>query len=332
MAIFIDHVNNVLNKLRKDPISSLSTDNTTTAFFVQTAVQRAIARVWNAKQWSFKQTKDTLTLVASTSEYNLPKRVGEVIRVLSSLSPYWVRIISEDQFDSKNPNPIASGNPELGMLFEVAGVEVQPSSASVISVSSNSAADTTQTVLVRGLVSGEEDVELLTLNGTTVVNGAKSFTKIYALSKSALTAGMLTFTSNAAAVTNATMSPLVKTLRVKKLRLDPIPSAVGTLTIKHFAAPYIPSQALDDSGIPSRWDYVVEQFAFAMALQPQGQEQLSEQTTEFQIAIKMLEEDMASEEKQDSSVIIVPNRAFSDGPAVQGLVRSSEDGYSFELS
>lgn len=330
MAIFLEHVNVILGKLRQDTISTISTDQTTVAFRVQTAVQRAIARVWNAKQWTFKQSKDTLTLVASTSEYNLPKVVGEPYLILSTLSPYFVRPISEDKFDTEVPNPISSANPEIAMLFENTGVRTQPTSASIVTIASNSASDTTQKVLVRGVVSGEEDSELLSLSGLTSVNSTKSFSKIYAISKSAATAGLITVTSNSGAVSVLTIGPLEKTVRVKKIRFYPIPSAVGTITIKHFRVPFIPTQDFDDSGIPSRWDYIVEQYAFAMALQPLGQDQINEQTVEFQLADKMLLEDMASEEKQDSSVVLVPNRVFSDGPRTQGFIRSSVDGLSFE--
>ncbi len=331
MALFIDSVNVVLQRLRQDPITVLSTDTSTVAYRTQIAVQRAIARIWNAKQWTFKQRKTTLALTSGTSEYNLDKEIGEPYIVLLSASPYLVRPKSEDDFDTRVPNPTATGNPDYYMLFEYAGVSTQPTSASVITVASSSTSDTTQSVLVRGVVSGQEDYELVNLNGTTSVATTKQFTSVRSISKSAATAGRITCTSNSGAVTVLVMGPLEKTTKLKKVRFYPTPSSSLTATFKHFKEPFIPTQALDDSEIPGRWDYVVEQWAFAMALQPQGQDQITEQQTQFELAEKYLNEDMVAEERQSAETIIIPRRGLDDGTEYEGLLRSSEDGYSFEI-
>jgi hypothetical protein len=331
MAIFIEHVNVTLQRLRQTPITVLSTDTSDVAYRVQLAVQRAIVRVWNAKQWTFKQRKTTLALSSGTSEYNLGKDVGEPYICLLSASPYLVRPFAEEDFDTRIPNPTATGNPEKYMLFEYAGVETQPTAASALTLASSSASDTTQQVLIRGVVSGQEDYEIATLNGTTSVVTSKQFTSVRSISKSAETAGRITITSNSAAVTVLTLGPLEKTTRLKKVRFYPTPTSTLTATIKHFKQPFVPTQALDDSEIPSRWDYVVEQWAFAMALQPQGQDQISEQQAQFNLAEKYLNEDMASEESQTATSIIVPRRGLDDGTNYEGLLRSDVDGYSFEI-
>lgn len=331
MALMIDHVNVVLQRLRQDTVTQLSTDQSTVTYRVQIAVQRAIARVWNAKQWTFKQRKTTLALTSSTSEYNLGKDIGEPYIVLSSLSPYLIRATAEEDFDTRVPNPTATGNPDRYMLFEYAGVEVQPTAASALSITSTSASDTTQSVLVRGVVSGQEDYEQVTLNGTTPVSTTKQFSSIRSVTKSAETAGRVTVQSDSGTVTNLTMGPLEKTIRLKKVRFYPTPSNSGTITIKHFKVPFVPTQALDDSEIPSRWDYVVEQWAFAMALQPQGQDQLAEQQAQFALAEKYLNDDMASEEKQSEARIIVPRRGMDDGTIYEGLRGTDLDGLSFEI-
>lgn len=330
MSLFLEHCNVVLQRLRQDAITELSTDASTVAYRVQTAVQRAIARVWNAKQWTFKQRKTTLSLVPGTSEYNLGKEVGEPYIVLLSASPYLVRPRSEDDFDTRVPNPTATGNPDTYMLFEYAGVENQPSSASVLVVVSSSASDTTQTVLIRGIVSGQEDYEIVTLNGTTQVFTSKQFSSVRSITKNAVTSGRVTITADSGATSVLTLGPLEKTTKLKKIRFYPEPSSSLTATIKHFKEPYIPTLAMDDSEIPSRWDYVVEQWAFAMALQPQGQDQLAEQQTQFELAEKYLNEDMASEEKQSEARIIVPRRGLDDATNYEGYLRAGDDGYSFE--
>lgn len=330
MAVFLDYVNNVLGKLRQTPITTLSTDNTTVAFRTQLAVQRAIARVWNAKQWSFKQSKVQFALAIGQSEYPLPRIVGEPYIALSSRPPYLLKPKSEDFFDNLVPNPIATGNPEFYMLWENAGVESQPTSASIISFSSNNAGDTTQKIMIRGLVGGVEDHEVISLNGTVTVNSTKQYSSIYSISKSDYTSGLVTVTSNSGAVSVLLFGPLEKTVRIKMVRFYSTPSSTLTVTMKHFKQPFVPTQDFDDAGIPSRWDYVVEQYAFAMSLQPLGQDQIAEQQAEFAIADKMVEIDMAAEETLSSAIVIVPNRALTDFPAGQGYIRSNVDGLSFE--
>lgn len=330
MAIFLSHVNVVLSKLRETPITALSTDTASVAYYVQTAVQRAIARVWNAKQWTFKQRKTTRTTANGTSEYTLSKLIGEPYILLSTGSPYILRPVSEDEFDSYIPNPTASGNPQLYMLYEVAGVETQPTATAALVVVSSSASDTTQSVTIKGLVSGQVDYETVALNGTTNVTTTKQFDSILSVGKSAYTAGRVTITESGVGTTLVVMGPLETVVRYKKMRLYPTPSSTLTITIKHFAQPNIPTSEYEDAEIPARWDYVVEQYAFALALQSKGRDQADEATIQFQLAEKYLNEDMAAEEKQSSAELIVPRRALDTGTLNDGFLRSSTDGLSFE--
>ncbi len=326
MAIFLDHVNKVLGMLRADPITALSTDTSTVAFRTQLAVQRAIAKVWNSKQWSFKQRKTTLSVASGEDEIELPKDVGEPYMILSSLEPYILTSIDEDDFDRLEPNPQESASPKVIMLFEQEGVNTQLSAASTVTAVSSSSADITQKVLVKGIVSGEVDYEELSLIGTTSVTTSKSFTKITSVTKSDITSGRVTITDSGA-VTLLVMSPLEKVIRLRKARLYPDPSASLTVTIKHFALPRIPVHAYEDSEIPSRWNYVVEQYAFAMALQPQGQDQINEQIAQFNLANAFMG-DMAKEEKQSSMQIIQPAKAFDVGEGNGGLF-SPPSGWNY---
>lgn len=320
--------------MRQPSISALSTNLDSAGFRAQTAVQRAIARVWNAKQWTFKQRVDTLAITAATTRdtatYTLPKQVGDLFLVRSTVSPYLIRPKSRDDFDTRLPNPVSTGNPSMYTQFEYVGVDTQPTSASVISISSSSSADTTQKVRVRGVVSGEEDVEEITLVGTTAVLTTKSFSSIRSISKSAATAGRVTATSNSGAVTVVTLGPLETVIRLKKITAYPFPTSSATWTLSHFKLPFIPTSEYDDSEIPSRWDYVVEQWAFALALQPQGQDQLSEQTTEFQLAQQYLDVDMASEERQGSDSLIQPRRGLDEEQYNLGYLLDDTQGRGYE--
>lgn len=330
MAVFIDHVNTVLEKLREAPITSLSTDTTSEAYKAQACVRRAVKRVWNAKQWTFKLRRHTFATVSGQEDYVLPKLVGETYKIKSSGSPYDISVVSEDTFDRNVPNPTSGGNPTFARLFEMVGVETQPTSASTISVVSSSTQDTTQAVLIKGLVNGQVDYEQVTLNGTTAVPTSKSFSAIYAVSKSAETAGRVTLTSNSGGVTNVVMAVQEKVVRLRKIRLYPIPSSVLTITVKNFGLPPELTHAYEDTEIHPRWDYVVDQFAFALAIQAKGKEQLEEFITQMGVGVKMLEEDMTTEEHISTEEIIIPERWGGTGEGSLGWT-SLPAGYGYTL-
>jgi hypothetical protein len=313
MALFLDHVNVVLQKLRQDPITALSTDTTTEAYRAQIAVNRAIARVWNHKQWAFKKRTDTLATVSGTMNYEMPKSAGEPYSVLSTGSTKKLRPIPKHHFDLRFADPTSSGDPEMYVLSDMLGVNEQPSSASVITIVSSDASDTTQAVLIKGLVSGQEDYEQVTLNGTTSASTTKSFSSIISVTKSAATAGRVTLTSNGGAVTNLVLAPQENTIRLRKVSLYPIPASVLTVTFHNFANPPYLTHRYEDSQIPARWDYIVDQWAYALALQAKGQDQAMEFKLQYEVAKIFLEEDMSTEEKISSEEPVMPLKAGDFG-------------------
>jgi len=109
-------------------------------------------------------------------------------------------------------------------------VLAQPSSASTISVVSSSTSDTSQKVFIRGFdTNGYEDYEEVTLNGTTPVASSGTYVRIKQISKSAVTVGTVTLTSNSGAVTNAVLSRPMLDYRIKIMRLIQIPASVFTV-------------------------------------------------------------------------------------------------------
>ena len=330
MGLYIDHVNTVLQKLRETPITSLSTDTTTEAYRAAEAVKRAVARVWNAKTWAFRGRITSVTTTASSELVSLPHYVGEPYLMLSANSPYYITPVRQDTFFKNIPNPVSEGNPQIVRLFEYDSVDLQPTSASTLSLASSSSADTTQQVLVKGLVSSEIDYELVSLSGTSTVTTTKSFSKIFAVTKSAETSGRVTITSNGAAVTNVVLAAKQKISRHKLMRLYPIPNSAIVITIHHYSLPPELTTEYEDTEIPPRWDYVVDQFAYSLALQAKGQTQLAEFTTQMQLADKFLNEDMVVEEYISTDEPIVPER-FAGGSSGSLGWTSLPEGYGYTL-
>lgn len=326
MSLYLEHVNTVLGKLREAPITALSTDTTTEAFRAQVAVKRAVARVWNAKQWSFKTRSYALSTVSGTLSYALPPYVGEIFSVKVSSAPYVVSVLPESQFDKYLPNPTETGCPRYVRLFDMSGALGQPAAAGVAAIVSSSASDTTQKVLVKGIVGGYVDTEELSLSGTGTVTGSKSFSEVTAVTKSAETVGKVTVTIGSTTI--ATIAPAETVHRRRFIRCYPTPDAAYTLTLKHFGASPNLSNAYEDTEIPTRWDYVVDQFAFALALQSKGKEQAEEFAAQFDVATKFLQTDMATEEYIASEEIITPQR-WGNNSGELSQWGSLPDGYGY---
>ena len=116
----------------------------------------------------------------------------------------------------------------------------QPNSASVVTVVSSSASDTTQQVTVFGTVSSYPDQETLSLNGTSSVAGSKSFSSIERIVKDASTVGRITATTNSANVTVAVL-PVGDTtagISYKKVRLWPTPDNVFPMNVWFYKMPW----------------------------------------------------------------------------------------------
>lgn len=137
----------------------------------------------------------------------------------------------------------------------------QPNSASIVTVVSSSTADTAlgQTVTIFGLVAGYPDQETLTLNGTTSVNGAKSFSKIDRVVKNASTTGRVTATTNSAAVTVAVIPTGAGTLGVfyKTVRLWPLPSFAFPMQVWYYKQPWFLVNDQDIHELGQEFDHAI---------------------------------------------------------------------------
>src|SRR3990167_6854446 len=100
--------------------------------------------------WSFNRRKHTLSTVASTEFYKLPREVDKVSLIRQTTTPLKIRFIPDDLFYEYIPNPTATGNPKWYRIWEEEGVEVRLSTDDTIEVLSGSASDTTQTVRIVG--------------------------------------------------------------------------------------------------------------------------------------------------------------------------------------
>ena len=180
----------------------------------------------------------------------------------------------------------------------------QPTSSALLNVVSSSSSDTSQTVRVWGISGGQEISEQFTLNGTSAVASQNSYTRVDRVSKSATTTGTITITSNAGAVTIATISPRDYTSRYTKLHLVPMPNAAITYNITYKAK--TPRLQFDED-IPILPCHTALIYgAYAQALEEQRQFSKAQlEWQKFESSVAMLIDQF--ERQRENVTVFVPN-------------------------
>ena len=178
--------------------------------------------------WDELYYPHTINASGGTSAYALPDNGDRILVCLDSTNKENISEVSYQQFFLENYDQYNStGTPDKYFLtYDV--VKSQPASATKVTVKSSSASDTTQTVLVRGLVSGEEIYENITLTGTTVASAGSSYSQILGISKSASTDGYVTVMENNETTVLAVLPAEKLESSYRVLNLHPIPT--GSVT------------------------------------------------------------------------------------------------------
>lgn len=201
--------------------------------------------------WPQLRRENTLTLVTGQFDYVLP---GDVLIPMPTMTipteDVFIREVSPEIFKIARPGavddePSQRDRPQAWMQREWVGVELQPSAASAIRCLSSNNADVT-VVTIEGIANGEIDREVITLVAGDA-STTKTFTRIDSVSKKTTSLGVITVSSNAAAVTNAKLGPLHITKRYINIRFSPVPDAA--LTVRYDFIPWGPD-LINDSDIP----------------------------------------------------------------------------------
>lgn len=157
----------------------------------ETMVDKAINRTYRRLLVEVNQDetrrKFALATVSGTSEYGLPLNVLRIQNMFDSTSSRRLKEISAQEFDERYARTLSSGTPSEYYVLGTFGVQAQPTSAGVVAISSDSAADATDFfVRIQGLdANGVWITEQVTANGTSGVTTTASFTTIESVAKSA---------------------------------------------------------------------------------------------------------------------------------------------------
>jgi len=159
---------------------------------------------------------DTITFasVASQVQYVLPN-IAKIERLYETTNDRTLYEISQQDWRLIQPDTTITGTPEAYIWQSQMAVALQPSDASSLFVKSTSAADTTQTVYLEGVITGNYPVSTsVTLTGTVAVNVAaatSTWIRVYKFYLSAACAGTVTLNEDSGAGTELARITIGKT-------------------------------------------------------------------------------------------------------------------------
>lgn len=194
-------------------------------------------QVLRAINWMTVRNDYTVTTSAGTQEYVLSDDFGKELAVVDDTTQKEITKIDYQLMIMEYPSTYSTQGTVKNYYIREDLIKAQPTSASALAIVSSSASDTTQVVLVRGISSSSEITEEVTLNGATPAATTNSFTRIKAISKSAVTVGTVTITSNSGAVTNAVLVPEVLETRYKFIGFYSVPSSAQTVRVPYTVKP-----------------------------------------------------------------------------------------------
>ena len=227
-----------------------------TAALKQAHTIRLTEDLWKFMLWPGDVT---ITTIANQQLYSLHQEF---------LRPYLFRNTTRKTWLTETPsrNIISDGidfdrdqDADRFSLWGRTPITAQPSSASVITISSSSAGDTTaaKAITITGDTTSGVTTEDITPNGTTPVAGTTSFTTIIEVTKAAAWTGTMTMTSNATAVTNLTLFPTEYGRSYPQMQLLYLPTAGESIKYRFYRKPRDLSAANDMTNIPPPFERVL---------------------------------------------------------------------------
>ena len=159
----------------KTEVKSKLHDSTLTDAQIERWVDMAQDRIIRSMDCDFLLDVKTFDSVADQRTYYIDAGFNRVLHVLDEDNNRILDEISEREILTADPDLSSSGTSDFYSLTGIAEVQAQFDGASKITVVSSSASDTTQTVRIRGKVSGVETTEAISLNGTTSVDSTNTY-------------------------------------------------------------------------------------------------------------------------------------------------------------
>ena len=238
-------MNKDFNTIKTNVGTKIQDTSAAMATIIGTFANKRYFQILRAINWQNIEYDYTFTTVSGTQNYALPDDFGKEISVRDTTTGVELAQVDYQYLVTTYPDEVTdSGSPARYVIYEDV-VKTQPTSSSALTIVSSSSADTTQTILVRGITGGIETTESVTLTGATPANTTNSYTRIKGISKSAVTTGKITITSNSAAVTQTVMAPKVTESRYKLIKLHYVPTEALVISVPYIVKPLPMTEAND---------------------------------------------------------------------------------------
>ena len=183
--------------------------------------------------------------ILAQEEYNLPAQATHRIFLWheENGNPSMLQYLTEKDAIACGIDLTSESTPTHYRMWNQNMVIDQLFEASVITISSSAAADTSVPVTIFGMVSGYPDYEVIltdSSDGTTDSAGSKSFTSVERVVKGASSTGRITATANTGNATIAVM-PVGDTtagINYAKVKLYPLPNSVFPINVYYYKDPF----------------------------------------------------------------------------------------------
>lgn len=300
-------INRLYTTMKTNVGNNIQDTSSNTATIIGKYLNDAYFDLLRRKNWELIDWDYSFSTVAGTQDYVMPANFGKELYVHDATNKKQLSRLSPQQHVDANEKTLTEQDAPVSYLILTKRSKAQPASAEKIDVVSSSASDTTQSVQIRGISSGVEMSESITLTGTVAASSTNTYTEIISISKDAATTGKITVDGNTSSTEYAVMAPEDLEYRVTALRLYKTPAAVYTINVPYHIKP-LPMSNDDDILLIDAAD-VVEAGATALAWRYKRQfakAQEWERTFEKQIQTLMWDE-----ENQPNQVKLFNPQAYS---------------------
>ena len=231
-------------------------DTGTTLTNVKNALNRSHQQRLMAAPWPFLlwPQAETFSTASGTRVYTLHSEFWRPEYLYNrNTSTYLVETPTRNLPSTGDRWPSDTGRTVNFRYGPTSPVAAQPSSASVVTLVSSSAGDTTaaKALTIYGISSGAYTSESLTPTGTTPVVGTTSFSTILGITKGAAWTGTATLTANGGTVTLLTLLPAEYGRVYQTVEFLRTPTAVDVIEYRFYRQPRTLTADNDIPDIPN---------------------------------------------------------------------------------
>ena len=208
---------------------------------IKDSINRKYQELADGFDWPdlFRFRQAEVTIVANEALAFMPYHVDVIKKIVVDDTKELLSQTNPEMFVSRFYDTLdTAANPYQYTLVGSSPVKAMINTPEQMDFVSSDATDTSQAVEIWGFVGDEEINEQVTLNGTTIVTTANTFSRVTRIgtstsSKDSSRAGHITVTGNTSSTEYAVITAQLNDARYQAIRFQDIPASATTLTIAY---------------------------------------------------------------------------------------------------